>query len=119
MGTYNVHGGHNSIVTGANKYLNEVTEDRAVKNKVISLLRAAEHTVYDCTDDSGRTQSRNLANIVAKCNRHSVDLDISIHLNAGGGTGTEVLYVSSAGEAYAKKISAAIANAFRLEGPGR
>lgn len=114
MGTYNVHGGHNSIVPGANKYLNEVTEDRSVKNKVISYLKAAGHTVYDCTDDSGTTQSTNLSNIVSKCNAHNVDLDISIHLNAGGGTGTEVLYYPGSGEGQtmAAKVSAKIASAF-------
>lgn len=118
MGTYNVHGGHNSIVPGAAKYLNEVTEDRKVKNKVISLLKAAGHTVYDCTDDSGQTQSKNLANIVSKCNKHSVDLDISIHLNAGGGTGTEVLYTSSSGKAWAEKVSKAVASALGLKNRG-
>ncbi len=120
MGTYNVHGGHNSIVPGAAKYLNEVTEDRKVKNKVISLLRKAGHTVYDCTDDSGRTQSKNLANIVAKCNAHSVDLDISIHLNSGrkdksgdGKTGgVEVLICNIAVKDTAKKIADAIADEF-------
>ena len=118
MGTYNVHGGHNSIVPGAAKYLNEVTEDRKVKNKVISLLKAAGHTVYDCTDDSGQTQSKNLANIVSKCNKHSVDLDISIHLNAGGGTGAEVLYTSSSGKAWAEKVSKAVASALGIRNRG-
>ena len=114
MGTYNVHGGHNSIVPGANKYLNEVTEDRSVKDKLIGYLRASGHTVYDCTDDSGTTQSANLSNIVRKCNSHSADLNISIHLNAGGGTGTEVLYYpgSAEGQAMAAKVSAKIASAF-------
>lgn len=120
MGIYNVHGGHNSIVPGASKYLNEVAEDRRVKNKVIELLRAAGHTVYDCTDDSGRTQSQNLANIVAKCNAHSVDYDISIHLNAGGGTGTEVLYypTSSKGKAMAGVMSKRVADALGLKNRG-
>ena len=90
MGVYNVHGGHNFIVPGAKGLLDETTEDRKVTARVISALRAAGHTVYDCTDDSGRTQGRNLANIVAKCNAHPVDLNISHHLNAGGGTGVEV-----------------------------
>lgn len=120
MGTYNVHGGHNNIVPGASKYLNEVTEDRKVKNKVIELLRANGHTVYDCTDDSGRTQSQNLANIVAKCNAHNVDYDISIHLNAGGGTGVEVLYypTSSKGKEMATTMSAKIASALGLKNRG-
>ena len=65
---------------------------------------------YDCTDDSGRTQGQNLANIVHACNAHAADLDVSIHLNSGGGTGTEVLVYSDTGEAagYAVKICAAI-----------
>lgn len=106
----NVHGGHNRIVPGASGYLDEVTEDRAVTAQVIAKLRALGHTVFDCTDDSGRTQVQNLANIVHACNAHAADLDVSIHLNSGGGTGTEVLVYSDTGEAagYAVKICAAI-----------
>lgn len=120
MAVYNVHGGHNSKAPGAAKYLNEVTEDRRVKNKVIALLRAQGHTVYDCTDDSGSTQSKNLANIVAKCNKHKVALDISIHLNAGGGTGVEVYYYpsSSTGKAKAKVVSSKVAKALGLRNRG-
>lgn len=120
MGTYNVHGGHNSIVPGANMYLNEVTEDRSVKDKVIAYLRAAGHTAYDCTDDSGTTQSRNLSNIVARCNAHSVDLDISIHLNAGCGTGTEVWYYTGdgTGRSKAAAVSAAVAKALGIKDRG-
>ena len=80
MGVYNVHGGHNFIVPGAKGLLDETAEDRKVTARVISALRAAGHTVYDCTDDSGRTQGQNLANIVDKCNAHQVDLNISNHL---------------------------------------
>ena len=120
MGTYNVHAGHNSIVPGASKYLNEVAENRKVKNKVIELLKAAGHTVYDCTDDSGKTSGANLANIVAKCNKHTVDLDISIHLNAGGGTGTEVWYYSgsSTGKSKAAAVSKKVADALGLRDRG-
>ena len=78
------------VCRGASGYLDEVNEDRKVKNRVISALQSAGHTVYDCTDDAGKTQGRNLASIVAKCNAHAVDLDVSIHLNAGGGKGVEV-----------------------------
>lgn len=90
MATYNVHAGHNSYATGASKYLNELREDRIVKDYVISYLRSDGHTVYDCTDDNGGNVNQNLYNIVAKCNQHRVDLDVSIHLNAGGGSGVEV-----------------------------
>lgn len=119
MAKYNVHGGHNRKVPGASKYLDEVTEDRKVKDGVIKYLKAQGHTAYDCTDDAGTTQSKNLANIVAKCNAHSgITLDISIHLNAGGGTGVEVLYTSSKGKPYAEKVSKAIANSLGLKNRG-
>ena len=106
MSTFNVHGGHNFKVPGASGCFSETTEDRNVKNKVIALLRAEGHTVYDCTDEDGTTQSKNLANIVALQNRHAVDLDISIHFNAsnGQGHGTEVLQYSSKTQNYSKRI---------------
>lgn len=120
MAVYNVHGGHNRICPGAGKYLDEVTEDRKVKDRVIALLRAAGHTVYDCTDDVGRTSGANLANIVAKCNSHRVALDISIHLNAGGGHGVEVLYYPGSSVGYSKAVvtSAAVANALGIANRG-
>lgn len=106
MATYNVHGGHNSIVQGANsQYGKEHLLDRAVKDALIAKLRGLGHTVYDCTDEVGSTQSANLRNIVAKCNAHKVDLDISLHLNAfnGSANGVEVCYYDQ--EALAAKIS--------------
>lgn len=82
MATYNVHGGHSLKCRGVRGLLDEVNEDRAVKNKLIELLRANGNTVYDCTDDYSTTQRANLSAIVSKCNAHNVDLDISIHLNS-------------------------------------
>lgn len=109
----NVHGGHNSIVQGASWFLNEVAEDRKIKNLVISKLQSLGHTVYDCTDETGTTQSKNLNNIIAKCNVHTVDVDVSIHLNAsdGNGKGVEVLVYSTDSKSYpyAKNICNAIA----------
>lgn len=82
MTAYNVHAGHTPKCQGVSDLLNEVTEDRKVKNKLIELLRANGNTVYDCTDDYSTTQGANLSTIVSKCNAHNVDLDISIHLNS-------------------------------------
>ena len=115
----NVHGGHNAKAPGASGLLDEVAEDRKVKDLVIAQLRALGHTAYDCTDDDGATANACLKNIVARCNSHSADLDVSIHFNAaandpagdGRTTGTEVLVysASSAAAPYAANICAAIA----------
>lgn len=117
---FNVHGGHSLKCRGASGLLDEVNEDRAVKNKVIELLKANGHTVYDCTDDVGTTQNANLRNIVNKCNSHKVDLDVSIHLNAGGGTGTEVYVYSDSSRAkgYAQRIVNNISNALGIRNRG-
>lgn len=117
---FNVHGGHSLKCRGASGLLDEVNEDRAVKNKVIALLRANGHTVYDCTDDVGATQNANLRNIVNKCNAHKVDLDVSIHLNAGGGTGTEVYVYSDNSKAKdeAERIAKNISNTLGIRNRG-
>ena len=86
MGTYNIHAGHcpqGQGASGAVGILQESVEDRKVKNRVISALKGAGHTVYDCTCDEKATAPDCLRKIVAKCNAHAVDLDVSIHLNSG------------------------------------
>lgn len=92
MGKYNVHGGHDAQGKGANGasckidglgWFHESVEDRNVKNDVITYFKQEGHTTYDCTVDSAGSQSANLSQIVAKCNAHAVDRDISIHFNSG------------------------------------
>lgn len=118
MGTYNIHGGHSLICRGAAKYLDEVDEDRKVKNKVIELLRKEGHTVYDCTDDKGTDATGNLVYIVDKCNKHKVDLDVSIHLNAGEGTGPEVWIYNEKNYEVASRVSEKIAKALEIRNRG-
>lgn len=117
---FNIHGGHSLKCRGASGLLDEVNEDRAVKNKVIELLRNEGHTVYDCTDDNGKDQNSNLKAIVSKCNDHKVDLDVSIHLNAGGGTGTEVYVYSDNSKAKdeAERIAKNISNTLGIRNRG-
>lgn len=118
----NVHAGHNpdgKVACGAVGIIQESTEARKVKNEVISQLKQLGHTVYDCTCDNGTSQANVLTKIVDACNAHTVDLDVSIHFNAGSSdksgngktTGTEVYVYSTTSKAktYAEKICAAIA----------
>lgn len=118
MATYNVHGGHSLKCRGTSALLDEVVEDRKVKNKLIELLRANGNTVYDCTDDYSTTQNTNLRSIITKCNAHNVDLDISIHLNSarndrvGDGKcgGVEVYAYDDRAYGVAYQIAESIAN---------
>ena len=108
----NVSAGHNpdgKVACGAVGLLKESTETRRVTNEVVRLLKEQGHTVYNCTCDNGTSQGDVLKKIVAKCNQHSVDLDVSIHFNAGAGaqkkngqtTGTEVLVYNNSSKAMA------------------
>lgn len=97
MSKFNVHAGHNSFTPGASGFFPETEENRVIKDKVIKLLVNEGHTVYDCTDEDGKTSSQNLVNIVTKCNSNEVDLDISIHFNCfhtGTAHGVEVYQYS-------------------------
>lgn len=86
----NIHAGHTkqtgrSPGAGSKKTgCYESIEDRKIKNEVKKLLREKGHVVYDCTSE-GNTMLDNLQRIVKKCNSHTVDLDISIHLNCYNG----------------------------------
>ena len=119
----NVHAGHNpdgKVACGAIGFIQESTEARRVKDEVIKQLRGLGHTVYDCTVDNGTSANNVLTNIVKKCNANDVDLDISIHFNATGGTlpadgkttGTEVYIYKEDSEAktYAESVCNAIAS---------
>lgn len=112
----NIHAGHNPdgmTACGAIGYIKESTEARAVKERILQKLAAMGHEVYDCTCNNGSNQNDVLRKIVAACNAHEVDLDISIHFNAGGNresdgntTGTEVYVYSTDSKAvsYAHEV---------------
>lgn len=113
----NVHAGHNpdgKVGCGAVGILYESTQNRIVKDHVIKMLRELGNEVYDCTVDDGTSARDVLQKIVAKCNSHSVDLDVSIHHNAFRGIeesdgkikGSEVYTYSSGSKAksYAESV---------------
>ena len=113
MAKFNVHAGHNpagKIGCGAVGILDESVENRRVVRQLIAFLKQQGHTVYDCTCDNGTGQTDILRKIVSKCNAHTVACDVSVHLNSGGGHGTECLIYGTGGNAekYAKKIQSAI-----------
>lgn len=117
----NIHAGHNPdgmTACGAVGLIRESTEARAVKDRVAAQLTAMGHTVHDCTCNNGAGKEDVLKRIVAACNNHDVDLNVSIHFNAaanpepdGKTTGTEVLVYGKASPAvpWAQQIADSIA----------
>lgn len=93
---------------GAMGYLNESNETRAVGYELMRLLRAAGHTVVDCTDDYASSTSENLRQICSLANSRSLDMFISIHFNASGGKGSEVFTAGAKDTARAKAMQNAL-----------
>ena len=76
---------------------------------------------YDCTADViNYDATLYLTERIAHVNKHGYDLAIEIHLNASGGTGSEVYYKhkSSTGKKLAGAISKSIANTFGIRDRG-
>ena len=63
---------------------------REIGYKVKAKLEALGHSVCVCSVDSSGTVNESLASRVNKANANGGDLYVSIHLNAGGGHGTEI-----------------------------
>lgn len=96
-----VRGGHCPKVTGASALIDELTEDRKVKDSVIKYLRQLGHEVLDVTPpDSTSTSSADLAYGVDKANSWGAELFVSIHFNKAydsynGAIGSEVCVYSN------------------------
>ena len=85
-----IHAGHAVVGSrGAKDKLDEVVENRKIKKYCIERLKSKGYNVVDCTVHSG-TQKSVLNNILKKSKKYKTDLNVSIHLNAGGGDGVEV-----------------------------
>lgn len=109
-----VRGGHCPKIPGARGILDELTENRLVKNSVIKYLRQLGHEVLDVTPpDSTSTSNSDLAYGVNEANNWGADLFASIHFNKAydsynGTLGTEVCVYSE--YEIAKRVVNAIAS---------
>lgn len=108
-----VRGGHCPKVPGARGILDELTEDRLIKDAVIKYLKQLGHEVLDVTPpDSTSTSSADLEYGVNKANSWNADLFASFHFNKAydsynGALGTEVCVYSE--HEIAKRVVNAIA----------
>lgn len=93
-------------VRGASAILDEVDENRKIGNRLIEMLKEKGHTVYDCSCDVSYDVNEQLAGIVSRANKQPLDLFVSIHLNSGGGHGTETYTFPNANESTVAKAKA-------------
>ena len=96
-----VRGGHCPKVPGSRGILDELTEDRKVKDAVIKYLKQSANEVLDVTSpDSTSTSSADLSYGVNNANNWGADLFVSIHFNKAydyynGALGSEVCVYST------------------------
>ena len=97
-----VRGGHTELCTGASALINELTEDRKVKNAVVKYLKILGQDVLDVTPPVNYTSSasKDLAYGVNKANNYGANLFVSIHFNKAydvydGSLGSEVCVYST------------------------
>ena len=96
-----IRGGHVPKFTGASKFIDELTEDRRVKDSVIKYLKQLGCDVLDVTPpDNTSTLNGDLSYGVNKANNWRADLFISIHFNKAydiynGCLGSEVCVYSN------------------------
>lgn len=96
-----VRGGHTELCTGASALIDELIEDRKVKDIVLKYLKELGHEVLDVTPPKKYTYdpATDLAYGVNKANEWGADLFVSIHFNKAydsynGALGTEVCVYS-------------------------
>ena len=92
-----VRGGHTELCTGASALIDELTEDRKVKDAVIKYLKILGQDVLDVTPPVNYTSSasKDLAYGVNKANDYGANFFVSIHFNKAydsynGSLGSEV-----------------------------
>lgn len=93
-----VRGGHNPQATGCSALINELTENRKVKDSVIKYLKQLGHTVLDVTPGPCDVNT-DLSYGVNRANEWGAELFISIHFNKAynsydGELGSEVCVYS-------------------------
>lgn len=90
-------------MNGSKGVIKEWKMNDNVCNFIEDDLREYDVKIYRTDDRTGKTDIP-LQNRVNQCNKYNPDLFISIHHNAGGGTGTEVYYHTN-GTAEDKKVA--------------
>lgn len=116
-----VRGGHCPKATGAIGIINELTEDRLMKNSVIKYLKLAGHNVLDVTPpDSTPDMNSDLKYGVNKANQWGAELFLSFHFNNAynhyeGAIGSEVCVFSKNNMAQ-KVLDAIVSFGFKNRG---
>lgn len=107
--------------TGAVGFVKESDKNREVGKRLIKMFQEEGNTVFNCTVDKSNSD---LADRVALANKQSLDVFISLHLNAyqkvNNEMGVETYYCagSTKGKAYAEKVQNELVNTIKWKNRG-
>ena len=113
--------GHTPTSPGASGHIDELYCDREAGKRIIAELERRGHVVFNSTPPDWMAYPDEVNQRCSYTNSlWGIDLFVSLHLNAGGGHGTEVLYYAGdwKGHQYAARISANVAKALKLPDRG-
>lgn len=104
-----IHAGHAKIGSrGASAIMDEVVVNRKLKKWTIYYLREMGYKAVDCSVAIGKTDVEVLSKIRKKSEKKKTTVNISIHLNSGGGNGVEIYLPTTTsipkGEQFTKKL---------------
>ena len=88
---YTIHAGHNPdglVASGAAGFVKESLINRQIVNTIKSMMEVG-NTAVDVTVNDGISQNDILKKLCSKMNNINASYNISVHCNAGGGTGIE------------------------------
>lgn len=111
----NVNGGHTPAAPGASCFIDELAQDRGMKDAVFAEFARRGHVVTDSTSPNWCGQNDDLAHQVSAVNSSGAELAISFHFNAASKTdaprGVEAYHYGgdATGRAYAAAVSASLA----------
>ena len=104
-----IHAGHAKIGSrGASGLMDEVVMNRKLKKWVIYYLGKMGYKAVDCSVATGKTGEEVLSKIRKKSEQKKTTVNVSIHLNSGGGNGVEIYLPTTTsipkGEQFTKKL---------------
>lgn len=111
--------GHNVAHDGgAHGIVQEDTWTREVGLSLMTKLKNAGHTVVGTLPLVANDTTDALRQRTDVANREKVQYLVSVHFNAGGGTGSEVLYKTPESKAFGQKILDELGKIFPVRKPG-
>lgn len=114
-----IHAGHAKIGSrGASGLMDEVVMNRKLKKWTIYYLRKWGYKTVDCTVASGRGSTDVLNKIIQKSLKKQTTVNVSIHLNSGGGNGVEIYLPATTSAPRGLEITKKLCNDFGFANRG-